>query len=181
MKRIIAIVALACVTFFSFAQTSSVLRPRIEIAQVFSQEHNTEMEVFYMNDETPRTYYLSLGHLGIGSDVVQIEIDPLYELFIPLGGNMEETIATLEDIKALYKMPRLEQSEIVGNFSLLYPTDDPVNVTVTSRRFIFTKLLEFSIPTPGSESVVRATHINRSSFNSLLSGVKLYAKLHPKE
>ena len=181
MKRIFATLALVCVTVFAFGQNSSILRPRVEIAEASSEEHGTDMEVFYMNDESPRTYYLSLGNLGIGGDIVQLDFDPVFELFIPLGGNVEEAIATMEEIKALYKMPRLSQTEITASFAALYPTDELVTVTVTSRRFLFSKVLEFSLPVQGSDALVRATHIYRSDFNSLLTTLKIYRKLHPKE
>ncbi|MBR4778886.1 MAG: hypothetical protein IK011_03250 [Bacteroidaceae bacterium] len=181
MKRIFATLALVCVTVFAFGQNSSILRPRVEIAEASSEEHGTDMEVFYMNDESPRTYYLSLGNLGIGGDIVQLDFDPVFELFIPLGGNVEEAIAKMEEIKALYKMPRFSQTEITGSFAALYPTGEPVTVTVTSRRFLLSKVLEFSLPVQGSDSLVRATHIYRSDFNSLLTTLKIYRKLHPKE
>lgn len=31
-------------------------------------------------------YYLSVGHLGIGGDILQINFDRIFELFLPLGG-----------------------------------------------------------------------------------------------
>jgi len=181
MKKTFFTLALVCVTVFSFGQTSSILRPRVEIAEASSEEHNTSLEVFYMNDESPRTYYLSLGNLGIGGDIVQLEFDPVFELFIPLGGSLEEAISKMEEIKAFYKMPRLSQTEIEASFAALYPTDKIHTVTVTSRRFLLSKVLEFSIPVEGNEPLVRATHIYKSDFNSLLTTLKIYKKLHPKQ
>ena len=182
MKKLILSLALACVCAFTFAQTSKVLRPRIEIAQVETEDIKTvAMEVFYMNDESPRTYYLSLGNLSIGGHIVSIEADPLFELFIPLGNTLDEAIAKMEEIKALYKMPKRSSADIIGNFALAYPTDDLINVTVTRRQILFSRLLEFSIPTAGSETVVRNTHITKSNFSGLLSTLKIYRKLHPKE
>ncbi len=182
MKKLIIFLALLCVSTISFAQTSKVLRPRVEIAQVETEDIKTvAMEVFYMNDENPRTYYLSLGNLSIGGHIVSIEADPLFELFIPLGNTIDEAIAKMEEIKAMYKMPKRSSSEIIGNFALAYPTDDLIKVTVTRRQFVFSRLLEFSIPTPGSETVVRNTHITKSNFSSLLGSLKIYRKLHPKE
>ena len=180
MKRTLITLALVCLSCFAFAQNSSILRQRLEIAEISSEEHNTTLEVFYMDDENPRVYYLSLGGLGIGGDIVQIDFDPIYELFIPLGGNLDEAIAKLEELKDLYKMPRLDKTEITGCFAAAYPNDSRVQVTVTSRMFILSKLLEFSLPTE-TEGLVRATHIYKSDFNSILNSVKLYKKLHPKE
>lgn len=181
MKRFFLTLALAFVAIAGFSQ-NKVLRPRIEIAQL---ENDTaidaiEMEVFYMNDEDPRMYYLSLGHLGVGTDIVQIDFDPAFELFVPLGGTLQEAIAKMEEIKTWFKEDRLTEKELTGLFSVAYPTGDPVTITVTSRRLLASKILEFSLPT-GSEGIVRATHISKTEFGSLLSTLKIYKKIHPKQ
>jgi hypothetical protein len=183
MKRIITMLVLLCVTVSAFAQDSSLLRQRMEIAQTSAEVDDiieTKLEVFYMDDESPRMYYLSLGNLGVGFDILQINFDPLFELFIPLGGTLDEAIAKMEEIKDFYNEQRLATTELTGCFALGYPNDERVSVTVTKRQFLFSRILEFSLPT-GSEGIVRATHISRSDFNSLLSGVKFYRKLHPDE
>ena len=51
---------------------------------------------------------------------------------------------------------------------------------VTRRQFI-TKVMEFSLPTTADVTLVRATHIGKNDFGSLLGSLKLYKKLHPKE
>ena len=99
MKRFLATLLLASAAAVAFAQ-NSLIRPRMEIAE--SEENGISLEVFYMDDESPRVYYLSLGHLGVGSDIVQIQFDPLYELFIPLGNTLEESIGKMEEIKEYY-------------------------------------------------------------------------------
>ena len=132
MKRVFATLVLAFVAVLALAQNSSVssiLRPRIEIAEC--SENDMEMEVFYMNDESPRMYYLSLGNLGVGTGIIQIDYEP-------------------------------------------------VTFTVTSRRLLASKILEFSIPTK-TEGIVRATHVYKGNFNSLMGALKLYKGLHPKE
>jgi hypothetical protein len=180
MKRFLVITALALVTTVSaFAQVSSLLRPRIEIAES-SSEDNSRIEVFYMNDETPRMYYLSLGNLGVGTDILQVSADPVYELFIPLGNTLDEVIAKMEEIKSFYKLPRLETREISGCFAIACPNDNLLTVTITSRKLLASKILEFSLPTDAS-GIVRATHIYKSNFGSLLTGVKIYKKIHPKQ
>ena len=178
MKRIITTIVLAFATICAFAQTSSILRQRMEIAEVSS--NGTKLEVFYMYDENPRVYYLSLGGLGIGSDIVQVNFDPFYELFIPLGNDLEAAIDKLETIKDFYDMPNLGTTEILGNFAVAYPGDTPVLVTVTARRLLFGRLLEFSLPTD-TEGLVRATHISRSELKSIIGAVKFYEKLHSEE
>ena len=175
MKKLLAAFVLACMTIAAVAQ-NSILRPRVEIAEL--EDDSCSLEVFYMNDELPRVYYLSVGNLGIGNHVIQIVFDPIVELFIPIGNTLDEAIATMEQLKAFYKEPKKSTMEITGIFSAAYPNDNIVPVTVTSRRFIFTKQLEFSIPTEG---MVRATRIPRSDFSSLLLSVKMYRGIHPNE
>ncbi len=182
MKRIILTIALVCVTVLSFGQ-NKLLRPRIEIAEMETEidgAFTTEIEVFYMNDENPRMYYLSLGHLGIGTDIIQLQFDPVYELFIPLGGTLEEAIAKMQEIKNFYKAPKSSTMELEGSFAVAYPTSEIIPVKVTIRQFI-TKVMEFSLPTSVDETLVRATHIGKNDFGSLLGSVKFYKKLHPKE
>lgn len=177
MKRLFVTILLAAAATVAFAQ-NPILRQRMEIAQVETEETATELEVFYMDDESPRVYYLSLGHLGIGTDIIQVQFDPVYELFIPLGNTLDESIDKMKDIQAWFKQPRQWSTEIGGSFAALYPGSDPVNVTVTSRRLLGTKILEFSLP---SDELVRATHITKSDLTSMLNTLKIYRKLHPKE
>ena len=106
MNKILTTIALVCAAVCSFAQNPSIVRPRIEIAEAETGVEETvssRLEVFYMNDEDPRMYYLSLGNLGIGNDLVQIDFDQVYELFIPLGGTLEEAIAKMEEISQALK------------------------------------------------------------------------------
>ena len=177
MKRFFVILALAAVALGASAQ-NSVLRQRMEIAEFESEENNTSISVFYMDDETPRVYYLSLGNLGIGTDIVQVQFDPFYELFIPLGNTLDDAIEKMKDIQDLYKLPRLSSSELDGCFAVAYPDGTSTKVAVTARRFLASKVLEFSLPGDGP---VRATHITKGNFSSLLSTLKLYRKIHPNE
>lgn len=181
MKRLLITITLAFVAVAAFSQ-NKLFRPRIEIAQLENDVtiDAIEMEVFYMNDEDPRMYYLSLGHIGIGTDIVQVDFDPLFELFVPLGGTIKEAIAKMEEIKTWFKEDRLSERELTGYFSLAYPGGDPVSIKVTSRRLLASKILEFSLPT-GTEGIVRATHIGKAEFGGLLSTLKIYKKLHPKQ
>ena len=162
MKKVLLSLALVCVTVLSFGQNNSILRPRIELVEVeteIDEAFTTELEVFYMNDENPRMYYLSLGHLGVGTD---------------------EAIAKMQEIKDFYKAPRKSTMELNGCFAVAYPNNEIIPVKVTRRQFV-TKVLEFSLPTEGTQPLVRATHIGKNDFGSLLSSLKLYKKLHPKE
>lgn len=183
MKKFIIALAFASVAILSFGQNKSIIRPRMEIVKTETEVNgtfNTELEVFYMNDENPRMYYASLGNLGIGGNIVQLEFDPIFELFIPLGGTLEEAVAKLEEIKGFFKMPKKSSTELSGHFSVAYPTGDPVTVTVTRRQGI-SKLLEFSIPVSGSENLIRATYLSKSDIGGLLTSLKIYRKMHPKK
>ncbi|MBO5633986.1 MAG: hypothetical protein J5907_01040 [Bacteroidales bacterium] len=183
MKKFLVALAFASVAILSFGQNKSIIRPRMEIVKTETEVNgtfNTELEVFYMNDENPRMYYASLGNLGIGGNIVQLEFDPIFELFIPLGGTLEEAVAKLEEIKGFFKMPKKSSTELSGHFSVAYPTGDPVTVTVTRRQGI-SKLLEFSIPVSGSENLIRATYLSKSDIGGLLTSLKIYRKMHPKK
>jgi len=182
MKKFFAILALTLFAVTAFAQASSLFRPRMEVVETSSDEDgDTALSVFYMNDESPRVYYLSLGHVGVGSDVIQVNVDPVSELFIPLGGNLDEAIGKMQEILEYYKMPRQQSTEMTGSFAALYPKpDEPLALTVTSRAFLLTKLLEFSFPA-NTEGLLRVTHVARSDFNALLSSLKFYKRLHPDE
>ena len=184
MRRFAITVAFVCATVGAFAQ-KPVLRPRMEIVQSDEEAIDglvrTNLEVFYMGDEEPRTYYLSLGHLGIGGDIVQIEVNPLFELFIPLGNTLEEAIAKMEEIKAFYKQPKLSTMEIEGCYALAYPTDELVTVKLTRRQFLASKTVEFSIPAPGSDTAVQATYVSKGDFSGITGSLKFYKKLHPKQ
>ena len=35
-------------------------------------------------------YYLEVGNMGVGGEVIQINFDPVFVLFIPLGSTIEE-------------------------------------------------------------------------------------------
>ena len=183
MKKFLVALAFASVAILSFGQNKSIIRPRMEIVKTETEVNgtfNTELEVFYMNDENPRMYYASLGNLGIGGNIVQLEFEPIFELFIPLGGTLEEAVAKLEEIKGFFKMPKKSSTELSGHFSVAYPTGDPVTVTVTRRQGI-SKLLEFSIPVSGSENLIRATYLSKSDIGGLLTSLKIYRKMHPKK
>ena len=59
-----------------------------------------------------------------------------------------------------------------------YPDKDRETVVVTHRKPLLQHLIEFAIHRNG---YIRATYISKSEFGSLVSGVKFYRKLHPKE
>ena len=180
MRKLIAALAMALAATLVYAQNPSILRPRIEIVSASDEDSGPGLEVFYMGDEDPRMYYLSLGYLAIGSEMVQVYIDPLTELFVPLGGTVEEALARLEEIKDLFKMLKGQAADIETLVSMFYPGGDTVTARVVARKFLVSKVLEFSIPT-GEEGLVRAAFVGKSDLGGLIVSLKLYRKIHPKE
>lgn len=179
MKKILTILALAAVCTTASAQVLEKASQRLELTTLETELGGFEtasLEVFKMNDTG--TYWLSVGHLGIGTDLLQLQFDPVYELFIPLGDSLEEAVEKMNELKAFYKKPRLSEMQIDGCLAALYPGENFEPVTVTSRRLLATKILSFSVK---RDDMVRATYITKADFGSLVLGLKSYKALHPKE
>jgi len=170
---------LAAMPAMASAQVLQKAAQRLELATVETEigGHETaELEVFKMNDAG--TYWLSVGHLGIGSDLVQLKFDPVFELFIPLGNTLEEALEKMKEIQAFYKKPRLSTMEVEGCLAAMYPGENFEPVTITSRRLLGSKILSFSV---NREDFVRATYISKADFGSLVFSLKAYKTLHPNE
>lgn len=183
MKTIYKILVSLLVAVMPLTASAQVLEKaanRLEICTVETEYGDNslsgEIEVFQMKDTGK--YWLSVGHLGIGGDLVQLNFDPVYELFIPIGDTLDEAIATMNDLKDFYKAPRRTTKEIEGCLAAMYPSDNMETVTLTSRRLLGSKIMEFSVK---RDDLIRANYITKGNFGSLLSGVKIYKKLHPKE
>lgn len=170
---------LAALPFLCPAQISKIPQ-RLEIVSVDLEVAGIEenLEVFNMPTDSLNNYYLSVGHLGIGDNVIQINFDPLFELFIPLGNTLDEALEYLQKLQELYNQPKGTSMEIEGCLAVGVPNEKLEKVKVTFQKVLFTKLLAFSIE---REEYVRATHIPKSEFNSAVRGVKFYKKLHPGE
>lgn len=175
----LAVLAFAAMPFRAAAQesvASKLLQPYYEIVSI-EHEDGEEIQVFYMPEK--KQYYLQAGHLGVGTDLVQVNFDPVFILYIPLGETLEDAQARLEELKAHVKGPRRASLETMGCLCFGFPNEEQLEpVVVTARRFILTKQLEFSV-TRGDW--IRATYISRADIGSLLNGVKFYRKLHPNE
>ena len=180
MKRFLLILAVAVMTASTLsAQVLQKASQRLEVATVETEIggfETAELEVFQMQDTGK--YWLSVGHLGIGSDLVQLQFDPVFELFIPLGDSLEEALAKMKELQAFYKQPRLSSMEVQGCLAAMYPGESFEPVTITSRRLLGTKILSFSLQ---RDDLVRATYITKADFGSLVFSLKAYKALHPKE
>ena len=67
--------------------------------------------------------------------------------------------------------------QTTGNLSPTFPKDSLEPVRVVYRKLLISKMLEFSVT---REGYTRATSVQRSDFNSLVSSLKFYKKLHKK-
>ena len=175
IKKTLAILLFALMPILANAQS---IPARLELSSVEINDGERTLEVFQQIKDGVNSYYLSVGHLGIGNEIFQLQFDPLFELFIPLGDNLEEAVATMEQIKGWYASGSSERFEIPGCLSAGFPSDELETVTVIPRRLLLSRNLIFKLERDGYE---RNTYIPRSDFNSVLSGLKFYKKLHPKE
>ena len=157
---------------FNFAQLT-------ELKEIASIESNDGMlDVFSVPINGERTYFLNVGTLGIGDEIVQINFDPLFKLFIPLGSNLTEAIETLGKLKDMYKEPAGTKTQMEACFAAAVPNDKLETITITRRKVLLSNMLEFAVE---REGYIRATHVTKSDLSGILSSVKFYAKLHKKE
>ncbi len=177
MKKIICIAALLLGSLAAFAQANKIPQ-RLELVQIEINDGQINLEVFNMPKDGENNYFLALGRLGIGDEFVQLQIDPLSELFIPLGETLEEAVETLQFVQQLFKAEPGTAIEMDGCIGLAFPNGKLETVRVAHRQLVLSHMLEFSITRNG---YVRATHIPRSDFNSLVSSLNVYRKLHPEE
>lgn len=168
---------LALMPLFASAQDSPI-PIRMEITKFEANNGQVELEAFQLIKNGEKSYYLSVGHLGVGDEIIQIQFDPLFELFIPLGDTLEEAIDTMEDMKEYFDKPSGEKFEMPGCLAVGFPTNDQLTVTIVPRRVFLTRNLIFKLVYDGYE---RNTYVPRSNFVSILSGLKFYKKLHPNE
>lgn len=125
-----------------------------------------------------KQYFLSVGHLGMGDEVVQVLFDPIFELFIPLGNSLQEALDGLQQLQNLFKESPGTSLELSGCLAFGVPNEDRESVKVTLKKPFLSRYLEFSVQ---REGYIRATSVRRSELNSLASGVKFYRTFHPNE
>ena len=183
MKKIrlnIITVILAMMPVLGMAQSTKipVMKELIEIGKG-DDDTSEVLSVFDMpKDDGTHRYYLCAGHLGIGDEVIQINLDPVFQLFIPLGTTLDETMESLQSMQSLLKEKPGTNMEVSGCLAFGFPSDELETVTLTCRKVLLGRNLEFSVERDG---YIRANYIQRSDLNSLVSGVKFYRKIHPKE
>ena len=177
MKRIASLfVALIC-TAGLFAQSSKLPVVK-EIVSIVNENTGQTVEIVNIPVDGINRYYLHVGNMGIGDKVVQIDLDPVYRLYIPLGNNITEAVAAMNELKTLYKEPKGTMREIQGSFKPFFPKEETETVQVYRHQPLLTNQLQFVIERDGYE---RVAYLDKSDFNSLLSGLKTYGRLHRKE
>ena len=177
MKRFLTIMALLVWSVVAFAQESQI--PQVlEIAQVETDSGFTTYQVFDLPADSQHHYFLDVGTLGFGDEIIQVNIDPLFRLFIPLGDTLAGARELLETLKDFYKAKPGSTMQLTGSLAPAFPGDVFEPVTVTCRKVLLGRSLEFCVE---REGYLRATYVPRADFNSLLTAVKFYCKIHPKE
>lgn len=176
MKSLVVLL-IAFMPVFASAQNSLFRQTKV-VAQFEINDGANTLMVFSMPEDGQDHYYLSVGKLALGNEIVQVEVNPVSVLFVYLGDTLEDAQAKLEEIKALCKKPVGETLEVQGSLAVGYPDKDLEAVSVIHQKPILEHKLEFRIT---RENYILTTYIARSDFNSLAGSLKFYRKLHPKE
>ena len=177
MKRILCAIIFITISFSLSAQLAKFAQ-RQEIVQLEVDEGEEMYELFSYPKDSVDHYYLSVGHLGFGDEVIQFYFDPAFELFLPLGASLAEAAETLKGMQELFKTEHGTSIEMQGCLAFGVPDDKLETVTVTFRRGILSRRLEFSVK---REGYIRSTYIAKSDLSSIVSSLKFYRKLHPKK
>ncbi len=176
MKRIAVFFVAFTLAVAASAQKYDITK-LVEIADVESDDQ-TILSVFSIPDENGQTTcFLCVGSMGLGDDIIQINVDPINKLFIPLGSNRAEVMETLDRMRQHFDEPAGTSAEVTGCFAPAIPNENREAVTVTSRKVLFSKKLEFKIERDG---VTRATYVSRSDFKNLMVNVKLNRRWLPE-
>lgn len=176
MKKLICVLAALSLTLVTFAQGFKMPQ-RFELTSIEENGDNVA-EVFNSPENGVNHYFLSVGHLGAGDEVLQVLFDPVFELFIPLGDTVAESIETLEMLKLQCKDIPGTISEMPGCLAFGVPDSNMETVTVTTVKVFLCRRLRFSLE---REGYIRATYLTKSNIGTLVSGLKLYSRIHPSE
>lgn len=152
-------------------------RPITVIAEISDNSGDMSLALFDMPEETTHHYYLCVGALGIGDDFVQVNIDPVSQLFLDLGTDLASAQATLDSYAALAKEPTGTRREAIGILAIGSPANGtPEMVSMTARQSFLSKAVEFSLQ---RNDYKLATYVQRSDLNSIIFNIKLQRKMYP--
>ena len=178
MKKLLLLLPFLAWSFSVLAQ-EPLIPQRYEIVELETDDGDTTYEVINMRCGDQNQYWLNVGLLGHGDEIVQVVFDPVFHLYIPLGDTLDEAIENLTQLRDLSKEKLGTTVEMTGCLTPLIPKADKLEtVTVTVCKPILTRHLEFILQ---REGYVRATYVSKSTLSSLLSSLKIYRKLHPRE
>lgn len=177
MKKIVTLVLTAFLASALYGQNAKI--PIIsEIITIESESLRMPIEVLSVEKEGQKTYYLMLGDFGLGDEIIQVQFDPLFKLFIPLGQTLAEAQECMENLQGLFKQEPGTTVETKGSFSPTFPTDELETVKVTYRKQFLSRQLEFTLQ---REGYIRSAFVSKSDFGGLVSGIRFHRKIHPKE
>lgn len=177
MKKFLCTAIFVVMSLTLSAQISKFAK-RMEIVELEINDGEERYEIFNYPGDSLNTYYLSVGHLGIGDDFIQFQIDPAFELFLPIGATLSESMETLKGLQELFKKEPGTSIEMQGCLALGVPVDELEPVTITFRKALLKRSLEFTVR---RENYIRSTLVSKSDLGSLVTSLKFYRKFHPKE
>lgn len=179
LKQSILILLLVILPFGVSAQKkNSIFSDRNVLVEVGPDDESISLTVFSLPKDGETRYYLSIGPVGIGNKIIQVYVDPISELFIPLGSSLDESMKTLETIYDFFKMPKGSENTILGCLTPIQPKDDTEVFRVVSGKRLFSRYVVFSIQ---RDEYLREAQISKSEFRNLMGSMKIYRKIHPKE
>lgn len=176
MKRIITAIAAAALLFASFPAFAQLDKLAARESVVEIETENNIFEIFTMELEGQNHYYLSLGKTGLGNHFIQVNIDPVSEMFVLLGDTLDEAIESLETFKSWSKEPKGKVGEVQGCIAIIQPSVETETLNVVADKFFLTRYLEFSVERDG---ILVASNIHKEDIGSLLVSLKLERKLRP--
>ncbi len=178
MKQFIAVMTLFSVLMFPTLSAAQTGKLASRMTKIEVETETAKFEVFSMELENGNHYYLSLGNVGLGNHTVQVNIDPVSEMFVLLGSTLDEAIATLDTLRNWVDGQKETFNEIPGCIAIIQPRPDLGTLNVMTGKALWSRYLEFSVDWEG---LVVAANIQKGDLNNLRRSLKLYRKIHPKE
>ena len=178
MKRLITAIAAAALLLTSIPASAQLDKLAARESVIELETESNIFEIFTMEIEGQNHYYLSLGKTGLGNHFIQVNIDPVSEMFVLLGDTIDEAIETMSTFKAWFKEPLGKVGQVQGCISMFMPEKDTEPLDVITGKFLLTRYMEFSVE---REGVVVASNIHKDEIGSLLTSLKIERKLRPNK
>ena len=185
MKRIASLIVAVICTTGLFAQTNKI--PTIkEIVSIENENTTQAVQIVNIPVDGINHYWLHVGSMGIGNKVIQVELDPFDQLFIPLGDNitdaqMEALIKWLDkwqyeadaarqrrdDAERVRKAIRISQlRREYGLVGTSYSDDEVISMHERMQKRRQKKILQDMVVPPGQgDEARRAGRMNRHADN----------------